>query len=188
MSSVLDRLNIVWFMTKIFWILWHDTTKSVFLCIGWIPCLASTYSWKPHNVLRQLDLICLFAKIANLQFLYRLTGEIISPIVHISSSLQLRSINLHGDTDRVWNEVSGDVEHGSPGPGIAELSGGKRLHHQDFRLRDESQPVQLGLLSDRGQSHPPHQVDGLGERSIGEISFSVNNFGLIHTKEPAFPK
>ena len=94
----------------------------------------------------------------------------ISPLVHISLSFQLRSINLHGDPDRVWNEVSGDVEHGSPGPGIAELSGGNRLHHQDFRFRDESQPVQLRLLLDRRQSHPPHQVDGLGERSIGEIS------------------
>ena len=98
----------------------------------------------------------------------------ISPIVHISSSFQLRSINLHGDTDRIWNEVSRDVEHGSPRPGIAELFGGKRLHHQDFRFWDESQPVQLGLLPDRGQSHPPHQVDGLGERTIGEKSLNMN--------------
>ena len=84
--------------------------KMHFLCTRWLPCLTSTYSPKPHNVLRQLDLICLFAKIANLKFLYWLTWEIISPMVHISSLLQLRSINLHGDTDRVWNEVSGDFE------------------------------------------------------------------------------
>ena len=50
-------------------------------------------------------------------------------IVYISLLLQLRSINLHGDPDRVWNEVLGDVEHGSPRLGVAELFSGKRLHY-----------------------------------------------------------
>ena len=75
--------------------------------------------------------------------------------------------DLHGDSDSVRHEVSGDVERGTSRPGRQELSRRTQVQHQNIGLRRLSQHLQLRLLPNEWRHSAADPLDGMGSCSVG---------------------